>query len=83
KQASGMNFSNKVLKGNSKLSRPHTPKLGIQILIRQVHIFMLLLIIDSNKTYPYATDNYSAPRRYAAAYGKFQHDDLGRTYGRY
>ena len=41
--------------------------------------------IDSKNTYPYATDNYSAPRRHAA-YGEFQHDrhdDLGRTYGRY
>lgn len=41
--------------------------------------------IDSKNTYPYASDNYSAPRRHAA-YGEFQHDrhdDLGRTYGRY
>lgn len=41
--------------------------------------------IDSKNTYPYPTDNYSAPRRHAA-YGEFQHDrhdDLGRTYGRY
>uniref|UniRef100_A0ACD5VH76 Uncharacterized protein n=1 Tax=Avena sativa TaxID=4498 RepID=A0ACD5VH76_AVESA len=40
---------------------------------------------DSKNTYPYASDNYSAPRRHVA-YGEFQHDkhdDLGRTYGRY
>ncbi|RCV24129.1 hypothetical protein SETIT_5G059900v2 [Setaria italica] len=52
---------------------------------RTTHISAALQPMDSKSTYPYASDNYSAPKAHAA-YGKFQHErhgDLGRTYGRY
>uniref|UniRef100_A0A0A9DG79 Uncharacterized protein n=2 Tax=Arundo donax TaxID=35708 RepID=A0A0A9DG79_ARUDO len=41
--------------------------------------------MDSKSTYPYGSDNYSAPKAHVA-YGEFQHerhDDFGRTYGRH
>ncbi|OEL15167.1 hypothetical protein BAE44_0023815 [Dichanthelium oligosanthes] len=52
---------------------------------RTTHISAALQPMDSKSTYPYASDNYSAPKAHAA-YGELQHDrhgDLGRTYGRY
>jgi hypothetical protein len=52
---------------------------------RTTHISAALQSMDSKSTYPYASDNYSAPKAHAA-YGEFQHDrhgDVGRTYGRY
>lgn len=52
---------------------------------RMPHISATHQPMDSKRTYPYASDSYSAPKTHAA-YGEFQHerhDDLGRTYGRY
>jgi len=52
---------------------------------RTTHISATHQPMDSKRTYPYASDSYSAPKAHAA-YGEFQHerhDDLGRTYGRY
>ena len=51
---------------------------------RTTHISAALQPMDSKSIYPYASDNYSAPKAHAA-YGEFQHDrrDLGRTHGRY
>jgi len=51
---------------------------------RTTHISAALQPMDSKSIYPYASDNYSAPKAHPA-YGEFQHDrrDLGRTHGRY